>query len=428
MRMREALQTFAGRLKPQLYLWVGLAVAIPRMVFVAIVPNRAAYGNAPSLLALARNMAEGRGYLDEEGNPDSYFNPGYPSLLAGCRLLAGDSLLAVKIVHIVLDIATAVALSWLLLKTCSALTALFFATAFALHPLLLHLGNNVDDEPLLVFFVVASFVALYRAIDLPALWRFALAGFLLGLAIFTKSTPIFLPFVVTGVMFLVTRKLKATRVTHWLVYLLASTLVLLPWAYRNYVVFGRFSFSTRGIGTNLLWGSDPRIFTTYGKAQRVAASEIEGEMIARGIQPPAKNIVFDRERWHLRMAIQQYKDLLHRPTVLARVLFLKATRTLYATEDRPSAHLPLILLQIPTILLAVYGTVRLWKRAETNVLAWLLILYVGYYYGTVSAALPFIRYFVPAIPFLLAAAAVGLVALLSTRRATENSKLVAEKP
>jgi uncharacterized membrane protein (DUF106 family) len=58
----------------------------------------------------------------------------------------------------------------------------------------------------------------------------------------------------------------------------------------------------------------------------------------------------------------------------------------------------------------------------------LLILYVGYYYAVVTAALPFLRYFVPAIPLLLAAAAVGLVALLPTRRLTENSKLVAEQP
>jgi hypothetical protein len=255
--------------------------------------------------------------------------------------------------------------------------------------------------------------------------RFSLAGLLLGLAIFTKSTPILLPFVVTGAMFLVTRKMKANRVTHWLAYLLASIIVPLPWAYRNYVVFGHFSFSTRGIGTNLWWGSDPRIFATYGKAQRVAANEIEIEMVTKGIQPPAENTVLDRERWRLRMAVQQYKELLHQPGSLARVLFLKATRTLYATEDRPSAHLPLILLQIPTILLAVYGTVRLWKRAETRVLAWLLVLYIGYYYSIVSAGMPMVRYFVPALPLLLAAAAVGLVALLSTMCATEKPKLLA---
>jgi 4-amino-4-deoxy-L-arabinose transferase-like glycosyltransferase len=410
--MLEALRTFAEKLKPQLYLWVALAVAIPRVAFVAIAPNRNAYGNAPSLLALAKNIAEGRGYLDEGGQPDSYFNPGYPIFLAGCRSLAGDSLLAVKIAQILFDTATALALSRLLLKTGSTLTALFFAVAFALHPLLLHLCNNINDEPLLIFFVVTSFVALYRAIDVPSLWRFALAGLLLGLAIFTKSTPIFLPFLVAGVMFIVTRKIKNNHMTHWLAYLLAAIVVLLPWAYRNYVVFGRLAFSTRGIGTNLWWGSDPRIFTTYSKAQRAATTEIEVEMTARGIQPPAKNTVFDREHWRLQMAIQQYKDLLHQPAAFTRVLFLKATRTLYATEDRPSAHLPLILLQIPTILLAVYGTIRLWKRMETNVLAWLLVLYIGYYYGTVSVGMPMIRYFAPALPLLLAAAAVGLSAWL----------------
>jgi 4-amino-4-deoxy-L-arabinose transferase-like glycosyltransferase len=421
--MLEALQTFAERLKPRFYLWVALAVVIPRVAFVAIAPNRMAYGNAPSLLALTKNMAEGRGYLDEEGNPDSYYVPGYPFLLAGCRMLTGDSLLGIKIAHIILDVATAIALSWLLLKTCSAFTALLFTIAFALHPLFLHLGNNVDDEPLLVFFIVLSFMALYRAVDLPSLGRFALAGFLLGLAILTKSTPIFLPLIVTGVMFLVTRKMNAIRATHWLAYLLASILVLLPWAYRNYKAFGRFAISNRGIGTNLWWGSDPRIFASYGKAQRVAAYDIEGEMIARGMHPPTENTVFNREHWRLQMAIEQYKELLHQPDALAKVLFMKATRTLYATEDHPSAHLPLILLQIPTILLAIYGTIQLWKRTETHTLAWLLVLYVGYYYGIVFVGMPMIRYFAPAIPLLLAAAAVGLVTLLST----ENSKLMAEQ-
>jgi hypothetical protein len=70
--------------------------------------------------------------------------------------------------------------------------------------------------------------------------------------------------------------------------------------------------------------------------------------------------------------------------------------------------------------------VRLWKRTETKMLAWLLVLYIGYYYGIVSAGMPMVRYFVPAIPLLLAAAAVGLVALSSTMCATEKTKLMAQ--
>jgi hypothetical protein len=103
---------------------------------------------------------------------------------------------------------------------------------------------------------------------------------------------------------------------------------------------------------------------------------------------------------------------------------LKAARTLYASEDRPSGHLPLILLQVPTVILAMWGTVRLWKQAEMRILAWLLILYVGYYYAIVSVGLPMVRYFVPAIPFLLAAAAVGLSSLVPTAHAMQHSEPV----
>jgi 4-amino-4-deoxy-L-arabinose transferase-like glycosyltransferase len=276
-----------------------------------------------------------------------------------------------------------------------------------------------------MFLVAVSFVALYRAIHHPSVWRFIQAGMLLGLAIFTKSTAIFLPLFLTGALGLITRRESALRLRHWLVYLLASVVVLLPWAYRNYVVLGHFAFNIHGIGQNLWFGSDPRIFTSYGQAQRDEAAELAAEMTARGVEPPPSNNVFDRERWQLRMAIQKYKDLLHQPVALAKILLLKASRTLYASEDHPSGHLPLILLQIPTIVLAVYGTVRLWKRTETKMLAWLLVLYVGHYYCVVSVGLPMVRYFIPAMPFLLAAAAVGLVALIPMAHTEKNSGPIA---
>jgi hypothetical protein len=53
-------------------------------------------------------------------------------------------------------------------------------------------------------------------------------------------------------------------------------------------------------------------------------------------------------------------------------------------------------------------------------LAWLLTLYVGYYYCVVSVGMPIVRYFVPAMPFLLAAAATGLAALLQTMEAPSS--------
>ncbi len=393
-------------------MWIGLAVIVPRLVFLAVSPGRNVYGNAPGELTVARNLAEGHGYVDADGQPDSDFNPGYPVFLSLCQFAFGNSLWPIKIAHIGFDVGTTLALTWVLADTCSTLTIMLFAVAFALHPLFLLLCNNVNDEPLLSFLIAISFVTLYRALHHPSYGRFMVAGAIVGVAIFTKSTAIFLPLFLTGALWLATRKAGLPMLRHWIVYLLASAAVLMPWSYRNYITLGHFAFNIHGIGQNLWFGSDPRIFTRYGKAQRVEAAELADEMTARGIRPPASSNVFDREHWQLQMAIQKYEDLLRQPVTLARVLWLKATRTLYASEDRPSGHLPMILLQVPTLLFAMYGITRLWKRVETQTLAWLLTLYVGYYYSVVTVGMPMVRYFVPAIPFLLAASAVGLTALL----------------
>jgi 4-amino-4-deoxy-L-arabinose transferase-like glycosyltransferase len=387
---------------------------IPRLAFVAVAPARNVYGNAPAELTVAKNVVEGRGYIDADGRPDSDFNPGYPIFLAACRLASGNSLLGIKLAHIAFDVGTALSLGWLLATMCSPLTAMVFASAFAVHPLFLLLCNNVNDEPLVTFLIAISFVALYRALDHPSSCRFVMAGASVGVAIFTKSTAIFLPLFLAGALSLAMRKAGSPAFYHWAIYLLASIAVLVPWSYRNYVELGHFTFNIHGIGQNLWFGSDPHIFTNYGIAMRANADELAAEMATRGIRPPPTGNVFDREHWQLRMAIQKYKDLLHHPITLAHVLWLKATRSLYASEDRPSGHLPMILLQVPTLVLAIYGITRLWRRVESHRLAWLLTLYVAYYYSVVSVGLPMVRYFVPAIPSLLAAAAAGLAALLQT--------------
>src|ERR1051326_104790 len=325
----EKPNRLADQLRPELYLWIALTVMIPRLAFLAVAPGRNVYGNAPGELGVAKHMAEGRGYLTVAGKPDSDFNPGYPSFLALCRLVSGDSLVMIKLAHIAFDVGTALVVGSLLAATCSTLTALLFAVAFALHPLFLLLCNNVNGEPLLTFLVAVSFVSLYRALDRPSLWHFVQAGLSVGAAIFTKSTAIFLPFFVAAALWLVVRKPGAPRLSHWTVYLVASVIVLVPWAYRNYVVLGHFAFNIHGIGQNLWFGSDPPIFTSYGKVQRDEAAELANEMTARGVEPPPSNNVFDREHWQLRMAIQKYKDLLHQPVTLVRVLLLKAARTLY---------------------------------------------------------------------------------------------------
>src|SRR5579862_2357810 len=319
--MLEALHRLAERLRPRLYLWIALAVAIPRLTFVAAAPARSIYGNAPGQLAVAKNIAEGRGYVDDTGHPDNYFNPGYPAFLAACRFVSGDSLLAIKLAHVALDVGTALLLCRLLLGVCSPLAALLFSAAFGFHPLLIHLNNNVNDEPLLMFLTTASVVVLCEAVHRPTLGKFALTGLLVALATYTKGSAILLPFATAGALWLMRRQ----QLRHLLAYLCVYVAALLPWAYRNYVTFGRFSFAVRGFGHALFFGSDPKIFANSDiKKQRAAGAELERRMEAKGIKRPPPSDVFEYEKWCTRMALENYKEMLsERPGDLARLLYFK---------------------------------------------------------------------------------------------------------
>ncbi len=125
--MCKALATFAERLKPHLYLWVALTVAIPRLVFLAVQPERSLSGNAPAMLAIADNMLAGNGFRDDSGLPDGHFSPIYVAVLAVNRAVTHNSLLLVKLAHIGFDVLTAVLLALLLVGLLPTVTILLFA-------------------------------------------------------------------------------------------------------------------------------------------------------------------------------------------------------------------------------------------------------------------------------------------------------------
>lgn len=417
----EKLNRLAERLRPRLCLWVALAVVVPRLAYVAVAPNRNISGNAEGMLTIAGNLANGKGFLDAWGQPDGYFNPGYPFFLAGCRLLFGESLLPVKLCQIGFDVVTALVLCFLASKLLTHIGVLLLGVALALHPLFLHYTNNITQEPMLICMVALSVVTLYQAVESGRIFRFAVAGVVIGGAVLTKTTPLFLPFLVGLIVW--TLQWKSVRqMVNIATYLAVYLLILAPWSYRNYVEFGKFSPGVGGFGTSLWWGSDPRIFTSYGKSQRQVAADAEKEMAAKGIPPRPGNDVIRREQWRWEMAMQNYREMLRQPLRLLKVLALKFSRSLYASEDRPSSHPLMIAIQAPTILLSIVGVGNLFRRGRDRFLTVLFVSYTLYFYVMVSAAMPMVRYFVPALPLLLLLALAGIPECLSTR--SDNTALI----
>jgi 4-amino-4-deoxy-L-arabinose transferase-like glycosyltransferase len=86
--------------------------------------------------SLAANLAAGNGYrFYPDTAPTLMREPGYPLLLAGVRLVFGDSLTAVKIVNLLLALATALLVLKLAARFTSRQWAMMAAALlFLFHP------------------------------------------------------------------------------------------------------------------------------------------------------------------------------------------------------------------------------------------------------------------------------------------------------
>ena len=191
--MLRLLESLMMRLRPLLYLWVVLTIAVPRLLFLALQPERSLSGNAPAMLAIADSLLAGNGYRDDSGAPDGHFSPVYVGLIAACRLITPHSLVLIKLAHIAFDVLTALLRASLLQRLFSTEAAVLFTLAYALHPLGLYYANNINEECLLTLTVVLSFVAVYRLLEQPSRGWSILAGVAAGVATMVKGSVLLLP-------------------------------------------------------------------------------------------------------------------------------------------------------------------------------------------------------------------------------------------
>lgn len=221
----------------------------------------------------AVDLAAGRG-LTVHGVPTAYWPVGYPLLLAGLFLLTGPSLLAAKLLNVVLGFG----IVWLSYRIARRLFASEAAGRMAL-VLLAFYPNHIaytsltaSETPFLFLMLLGCLILLRRK---RRLRDDCLAGVVFGLGCLTKPTMLFVPAVFFGLS-LMSRFRWATVARGLMVYG-ALGLVILPWSVRNYEVFGRPVFIVTNGGINLLIGNNPVANGGYGDADPVSEARVEAE-------------------------------------------------------------------------------------------------------------------------------------------------------
>ncbi len=231
---------------------------------------------------LARSLAAGQGYrwyaradfetlrpylegfLDltgvqppENGLATTHRAPGYPLFLAllYCFSSPASHFVVARLAQVLLASLMAPAVAALALKMgLSRRAAVLAALGMAFYPLLLLYPSALASENVFIPLLLAGTLALLWAAASASVWRCALAGLVVGLAMLTRS--IVMPFAVLGTLWLGRYGQASWRGAS--LALITAVAVCVPWAVRNTLVMKRPAFVETSLGYNLFVANHPQ--------------------------------------------------------------------------------------------------------------------------------------------------------------------------
>ena len=208
---------------------------------------------------IADNLLAGRGYSFQFLNTTymSFNTPLYGFLCAAVYIATNHSHFPILAIQSLFTVALALVIFGIAKTVFTARVGLLAAALVSFHPGFVYydvfnlLPLSIDS-----FLIAAIAFVLLRGRDKPKLWRMALIGALIGIAVLSRGiTGVLLPLVV--IYTLVFSKLRiARRLLFATGILCAAIVVLAPWLIRNYSIHKRVVFISSTSGHNLWRGNN----------------------------------------------------------------------------------------------------------------------------------------------------------------------------
>ena len=287
-------------------------------------------GNPDNYRELADNLVEHGiyGLGNDVVRPTAYRPPLYPIVLAIAIIFGPATPIAIGLLHLTLHTLTVAFVvrlgrQWRLRDWSYVAAALV-----ALDPILVHQATLVMNETLVTLLTVSALVCLSPGPRAMTSRRAAFAGALLAMA--SLCRPTFLPLLMFGA--LVFGLSAVSRTVSWrafVTFVLAGSVVLTPWAARNYWQLGSPIVSTTNGGFTMYLGNNPR-FYEFAKASPITDRWVpdesyydqrEIELIEQAATTRDPDIDERRlDRAYYRVA---FRHILDNPTAAARAALVK---------------------------------------------------------------------------------------------------------
>ncbi len=192
----------------------------------------------------ARSIAAGDGFPESGyvpgGGPSALRAPAYPFVLGAVYAVAGDSVTAGRLLGAILGAVTVLLLYLLVLRIWGARIAALAAALAAVYPPLIALSTELYSENLFIPLLLAAVIAVLRFRESAGLGWAALAGALAGAAALTRGPGVVALLPLLYGLWMLRPRLSAGALAAPAVAAVCALLVIAPWAIRNAVEFGRF--------------------------------------------------------------------------------------------------------------------------------------------------------------------------------------------
>jgi 4-amino-4-deoxy-L-arabinose transferase-like glycosyltransferase len=229
-----------------------LAIAL-RLAAVAADDGYRPHNDAFEYDYYAQSIAAGDGYPRSgyllQGGPTAIRGPGYPYLLAGTYALSDDSRTVGRLLGVGLGALTVFLLYLIAKRIWGRRIGLVAAALAAIFPPLILLSRDLVSETLFIPLMLAALLCVleFRRTGGALRWA-AAAGALCGVAALTRNTAVALMAPVALGVWTARPALRPPSLAPPLLALACAGLVLVPWIVRDAAEFGRFVPVTTSAG------------------------------------------------------------------------------------------------------------------------------------------------------------------------------------
>lgn len=193
----------------------------------------------------AWEMARGLGF--GHPHPTAYRSVGYPVFLAAIYLPAGHSILAAKLGQVLITSLFPLVIFGLVKTTGNLAAAKLSALAIAVYPPYIFSTSLLASENIYSPVLWLSLLIIYNGWREKKRGLYLWGGLVLGLAVAIRSQGILLPPLLLAAGLVAGADTPKRLVSAFLIVIVSSLAVNLPWGIRNYLVFGKFKpFTTNG--------------------------------------------------------------------------------------------------------------------------------------------------------------------------------------